>query len=535
MQGRSKVKFRVRMCDSTISVSCPADFTSYCPASALCDEDIRPQKKRRHRSSVRSRVALFSRKAKGQMYPRQGISSQQRIKPLGEDSCISERTSLYSNSCSEHEMEASPLEWSSESTEDEEGATTQDNSWLHEQPSSYVSAEELHALRGCVTRGRAVFSPTPFSDRSSELSKVGIRVDPQTGMPNADPSMSDKLLVPQTDLIHIPGQGNEVSHARQGSFEYDHLEDFHPDQAHESSDSRNSFCDSHPDQQPPLADSACSVSVQFGSTGYECKAVCETDSLPATHNPPSSQMTQETVQPQNEVLATATVANVAKAVESGDVEVSCGKSVGARWLPLSQSIPGRLNSPNLRFGHSTTSGVCHCPSCCPCGSFQRKISSLSEEASKQQLSHCPLPVTVSHLPKVEQRDRCNSWPRHKICPLAQYGNDAKHFQKRPSIQVQLQTVPTGSPTLIHSPHLRSSPRHKVGSVPNFSLSEAVDRQDVSYQQIPHVESSVSLKSMSSLRTFRSGSNSSSCCERHVGYVKGVDGKVYKKRVDVSLM
>jgi len=159
MQGRSKVKFQVRMCDSTISVSCPADFTSYCPASALCDEDIRPQKKRRHRSSVRSRVALFSRKAKGQMYPRQGISSQQRIKPLGEDSYIGERTSLYSNSCSEHEMEASPLEWSSESTEDEEDATTQDNSWLHEQPSSYVSAEELHALRGCVNSWKGCLFP----------------------------------------------------------------------------------------------------------------------------------------------------------------------------------------------------------------------------------------------------------------------------------------------------------------------------------------------------------------------------------------
>ena len=518
------------MCDSTISVSCPADFTSYCPASAMCDEDIRPQKKCRHRSSVRSRVALFSRRAKGQPTCRQGISSQPRIKALGEENGTGDFSSLYSNSCSEHEMEASPLEWSSESTTgDEEAATTQDNSWLHEQPSSYVSAEELHALRGCVTRGRAVFSPSPYSVRSSELSRVGVHVYPDSDLSNTDPSM---LFVPQT----LPGRGSEFHRARRFSLEYDHLEDFHPGQTHESSDSRNSFSDSHPDQQPTLVDSSCSVSIQFGSTGYECKAVCETDDLhvPANQNPSSSQTTQEMVIPQNEAVATAAVANVAKSAECGDTEVTllpCSKLVGATRLPLSQSTPGRLNSPNLRFGHRTTSGVCHCPSCCPCGSFQRRISSLQEEASKQQMSRSPLSVTtVSHLPKLEHRDRCNSWPRHKICPLARYGSDTKLVQKQPSVQAQVHKIPAGSQTLIHSSRPRSSPRHKR-SVPNFD--PVVDRRDASYQQLHHVGSSLSLKSTNSPPTFRSGSNSSSCCERHLGYVKGVDGKVYKERVDVS--
>ena len=479
------------MCDSAISVSCPADFTSYCPADALCDEGIRPQKMSWHRPSVRSRVALFTRKAKGQTYPRQGISTQPIIKPLGEENYITDESDLHSFNGS---TEAIPIDCTSESTtEDEEEIAIQDNSWLHEQSSSYASPEELHALKGCVTRGRALFSPTPLSNTSSEHSKVGIDMHRNTKASSCDLSVNGNVLLPPTSIPIEAG-----SHFRQGSYEYDHLEDFYPDQ---SPRSRNSFCENNLNEQTSLMES-CSVSIQFGSAGYECKAICETKDVP------NLALCEERVENQNDT-------NVAECVEHEKGEVNILPYAAVRCLTLSQSTPGRLNSPNLRFGHHCVSSVmCHCPSCCPCGSFQRKIQG---EVSKQVDSFCVPQVALTHLPEQEHQEKCNSWPRNKVCPLVQHGRMQEQH-----------VVPAGSSALVLTSDLKTSPCHKIESVANFDASEIL------YQQVPCLGSLVSLKSMNSYQTYRSGSNVSSSCEhQHVRYAKGVDGKVFKERVDVS--
>ena len=488
------------MCDSAISVSCPADFTSYCPADALCDEGIGPQKMSWQRPSVRSRVALFTRKAKGQTYPRQGISTQPKIKPLGEESCITDESDLHSFNGS---AEAIPIDCSSESTtEDEEEAAIQDNSWLHEQSSSYASPEELHALKGCVTRGRALFSPTPLSNTASEHSKVGIHMYCSTQVSSCDLSVNSNTLLPPTSIPVEAG-----SHFRQGSYEYDHLEDFHPDQ---SPCSRNLFSENNLNEQTSLTDS-CSVSVQFGSAGYECKAICETKDVP------NSSLCEEKVENQNET-------NFGENVECGKGELNLLPHAAVGCLSLSQSTPGRLNSPNLRFGHHCVSSVmCHCPSCCPCGSFQKKIQ---DKSSKQVESFCVPQVALTHLPEQQHQERYNSWPRHKVCPLIQHGSDTK-YQKISRMQEKL-IVPAGSSALVRSSDLKTSPCHKIESVASLGGSEVL------YQQMPCLGSLVSLKSVNSFQTHQSWSNASSSCEhQHVRYVKGVDGKVFKEKVDVS--
>lgn len=80
------------------------------------------------------------------------------------------------------------------------------------EPSRYVSQEELDALKGCVMRRRALFSPSPSS------SPVHSYVHQQYNSPQL------------TNSLPLRGRhiADEASHVRQGSLEYDHLKDFNP-------------------------------------------------------------------------------------------------------------------------------------------------------------------------------------------------------------------------------------------------------------------------------------------------------------------
>ena len=166
-----------------MSERCPADFTAYCQAGHL---GLSSDSICRRRSKVNKRVAWF---AKGRA--RHRVRSQTaRVRPLGEPA---------SSTSSEDELPG-PL--------------------YH-----YASAEELAALRGCVRRTRALFSPPP--------------------PPSPPPSSPDQAENDEGHNVardHAPSSQG-TTHLRQDSFEYDHLED------------------------------PCSVSVEFISSGYEQQLV----------------------------------------------------------------------------------------------------------------------------------------------------------------------------------------------------------------------------------------------------------------------
>lgn len=173
------------MCDSHISESCPMDFTSYCPVDTLCSDG----KLKQSPSHTKNHITWISRKAKGASNKQVTPSKQENRKLLQN----------YGVGCYN-------------SHRDDKGCNLVSRSL--EKPSPFVSQKELNALKGCVMRTRAVFSPSPSS------SPVHSYACQQLSSPN----LTNSLPVRGKHLL----MADEASHVRQGSFEYDHLKDFDP-------------------------------------------------------------------------------------------------------------------------------------------------------------------------------------------------------------------------------------------------------------------------------------------------------------------
>ena len=511
-----QVKVR-EMCDSEITVSCLSDFTNYCPADSLCSADIRPHKKIRPRSKVKSRVVWFTRKAS---YPsRQGISSQLRIKPLGETKCTDDQHLRSRQRDSDPlDGEAQCPSWSSDSssTDEEEIAGVKNDTWLHEQPPCYVSREELDALKGCVMRGRALFSPRPSNSMLQDphrLEQDATASDDShssshavTTSPFAASGSSD-LYIRESEL-HVPPVAllrQSDGHGRQGSFEYDHLEDF--DAQHNTAVSENTG-------QSVAQSDACSVSIQFGATGYECQAICEAECSTGDHSPAISitQHGREVVPPLTATV-TRSCSTVYDYLVNSDGRAACTGAAGkgnSKYLLPSQSYPERLNSPSLSFSrdHSSTSRP----------TFQRRMN-VVEPALARAHHQNPSPV-IQKYHMEEQACRCNSWPRNSAYDTNRRNANSSDHSKGPEYPVQ----PFQQPQ-----HLPVSPSSdcdaEVASRCTPPCPHELGNKDVA-----------DLGSTFSLQSHLSESVASSCCEcPHVPYVKGVDGSVFKNRMEVSLI
>ena len=525
-----------KMCDSNITVSCLADFTSYCPANDLCSAAIRPRKRSRPKSKVRSRVVWFTRKSKGLSYPcKHGILSQPNITPLGEEQSPEDRENRrLSDPTALKYLEGASPEWSTESSSGDEdfSSTLKDGPWLHEEPPGYVLPEELDALRGCVTRGRALFSPTPpMNTLEMPLSKDD----------SGDQNVEDILGDATKELESLQGKGEggvdsfvrpslspitdesprDSWHSRQGSFEYDHLENFKPGQ-----------CVNVPDQHKKP--NACSVSIQFGTTGYECQVVCE----------PEPGDADGTTAPENTTVEHTPKAPIATITRSVSSEYNnlhhlhnsdkCNTTpkwqehksdVASQQLPLSQSTPGRLNSPSLRFSPKHVPLACRHPPHSIHKSMQTQPIS-SDDHVRQ--THAQSPSPKIRTPVIEELDdsKCNSWPRNHLSPVMWCNNHKPKNVERPHPIFQSPTHQRFSPTpplrpMKHNSTLPPSPEEVNG---RNSRHGGFSRYD-----------STELGSTLSVSSHRSGSTISSCCERpHVPYVKGVDCSVFKEKMDVSL-
>lgn len=210
------------MCDSHISESCPMDFTNYCPVDSICSEGR--YKRPTHKPQTKNHnIAWFSRKAKG-LPPHS--TKPPNCELLGaHETC---EASGYSHALENHTKAVDS------SGEDYGDGCSLGRRQSLEKASRYVSQEELDALKGCVTRRRAMFSPSPSSSP----------VHPYVQLKQS-PSHTNSL--PAGGKYRF--RAEEAKHVRQSSLEYDHLKDFDP---HE-----------------PVTNIADSVSVQFRLQGNE--------------------------------------------------------------------------------------------------------------------------------------------------------------------------------------------------------------------------------------------------------------------------
>ena len=179
------------MCDSDISERCPMDFTNYCPIDSLTFEESLEQwncqKTQMKVQTGRKTASVRSRKPNDQN--------------LSEDFSFG----AYSKFNSPNEI--------SDSREDEPYGVLRKGSL--EKASRYVSQEELDALKGCVMRSRAVFSPTPSSSPVHSFVHQQLTFQHSPKHTNSLPHIGKHVV-------------DGASHARQGSLEYDHLKDFDP-------------------------------------------------------------------------------------------------------------------------------------------------------------------------------------------------------------------------------------------------------------------------------------------------------------------
>lgn len=172
------------------------DFTNYCPVDSLKSEVKEPVEK-----SQRNHITWFSRKTKESSTQNKHLSHGNSDWCRDLNIAASNHFPVNSRKCVEPGRD-----------EDYQGAKY--NSRSLEKASSYVSQEELNALKGCVMRRRAVFSPSPSS------SPVHSFVHKQPQPPNFTNSLPTRG--------RQSTKNNDASHIRQSSLEYDHLQDFDP-------------------------------------------------------------------------------------------------------------------------------------------------------------------------------------------------------------------------------------------------------------------------------------------------------------------
>ena len=201
------------MCDSK---SCLSDFTKYCPAEGLCDENlgVRSSRARSQSLKVKNQVAWFSKKPKPAFASRHQVT----IRMLGENDRSEDQFAPYRG-----------------------------------RSKSYVSQEELRALQGCVSRRRALFI-------SNQESTQACHTIPQLKSSRKYQQAPTRNSLPSSDL--------NLCNSHQTLKRFDKVSLFERTQ-HSSAFDLAKAEDIHPPNQSGVPDT---VSVQFRSESQECIA-----------------------------------------------------------------------------------------------------------------------------------------------------------------------------------------------------------------------------------------------------------------------
>lgn len=197
------------MCDSHISESCPMDFTNYCPVDSVCSEG--GYKWSSHKSLPKSNV---SRKMKGMpSHNTDMVLSRTSSKILQACAAHTTREAFSSDS-----LDIDLRDNCKKSSSDEESDLIRDNSQSLEKASRYVSQEELDALKGCVMKRRAMFSPSPSSSSPVHPHVQQFKPHNSPILTNSQPARGKQRLRANEEVLHV----------RQSSLEYDHLDPMDP-------------------------------------------------------------------------------------------------------------------------------------------------------------------------------------------------------------------------------------------------------------------------------------------------------------------
>lgn len=396
----------MKMCESNDTRAAYSNLKAYHSAECLIDDkqepNLRSDLRTNSYSTVKNRIALYRNKLEQPSM----LRDYQRTKNLKR----SVRDSFEG--------------WISDGTDDKTGCTKTVTS---------VSHEELRALRGCVTRGRVLFSPKLSQETS--------------------PSVLQVLSASTSDFSR---EFEKIPHV---SLECDKL-----------------------DGNPPIADTSNSipdsVSVQFDCTCYDSETICE----------PLLKEHQVGYTGLNVAAISTSECNIDK--KSTDSHRQCLIDV-----PLSCSIPGELNTCNAQFEHRARSpGLEHgfpdqslefplshakdnsLHSSWPCRHFcHSKEEYCATALSSCSAKHVPLltiPHQVTQLPLPKQ---------HSYHPIFQGGIGVKSSLSS--------SVDIASTLSVSSCHSVSDPTLSLSDRPHISYSNGVDGQvfkdktEVSYKTV----------------------------------------------------
>ena len=244
-----------------------------------------------------------------------------------------------------------------------------------------------------------------------------------------------------------------------------------------------------------------SVSVQFGSAGYECEAVCESFSNHLQHKHSGLNISARSKSDQK------------LDQKNGDPCCRCLADI-----PLSCSIPEELNSSSPELNYS-------------CLKSQHSTGSrrLKDHSFEQGLFW-------SHNQSLSQVNETNSWPRQQLFQKKNLGTSIysnlckyKHFQCSPRYSPHLtpQSSPDRSPQLKRT---KNSVSHQGLLFPTVRGKDKPNPFLLSSYKV-HVGSTFSIASQHSV-----SNPSSSLCDRpHISYSSGVDGQVFKDKTGVRMV
>ena len=556
------------------------DFSHFCPAEQLGVEMIETPILRQKNSKVKNKVAWFSRKSKANSTigsDRDDYPSPQKDKPsrkgkLGRKNRNSLPVDMvYPSPCDVTSLQ--PVVTKSETStsgEDEEDYRSDELN-----PTSCVTAlqNELHFLKGCVSERRTVFSPSTSPDLDSrdllQTYPSSLPIDEQFKILSSDhivlpqqeysiqvspfiypdtnennkshdqsPDVSCDPKIHSNDnesLSHDKSHDHKLKITRQGSLEYDHLEP-------EYEIPVDGVLDSH----KTMDNGGYFVSIQFSDQKNTDKHLITEDTLEPNDIPVSVSENHSFDQPDSSLLT--------------DISPFPRSLQQPRKNNFFSSIPGRLNSPNLStfsevqktLQHQWNSAshiplsnkdeeVCHCPSCCSCGSSQRQLS-IQDPGHKLNVS------SSQHLRYFSEDLSNASWPRSPVCPLKRFTDK---FTSKLTFPRVTRLKNTASPIVfkqferVSSDGERKRDEEKIfGSSVEVSHSNTVieDELDISgcygnqFVCDPETQSIQSLMSHTSCQSSITYNSSHSYYSDHnyTSFNKGVDGTVFKQRMEVCI-
>ena len=437
--------------------------------------------------------------------------------------------------------------------------------------------KELDLLKGCVSECRTIFSPSANLDFTLLENFTSSKTRPPP-LPVDEPfkilSSSSHIVLPTEEFsIQVPSVGHvsdkehlSVLEKIDTEFSISDLDVFSDDTFYDAADSDppNQSHDTTSSQSPPPSSpSHLKALTRQGSLEYDhlepgheeqlwrgTKEVANNYSVTVQFHDVLNSTECTNLKDKRKVSYTTSVQDdgVLDSTEGGSgntgmqaanslLSLNTSKHSQCASRILSLSIPEKLNS--LKNSDATVnhgcfqpseddlSNKCHCPVCCSCGSSHRQLTDIVGHECKSSHAYNQCDETLSNA----------SWP---ICPLERYSTKPSSvvLKKKahiiPAVAVsqgiskRIERVPSGKDTLGNT----------FGSSVEISHSSSVieDELEISSNcgnQVYCELDNQSVFSIHSLMSCQSGFTCHSNCSFSQPFNKGVEGSVFKERIEVG--